>query len=127
MRHGVAQGAIRSDVDLLATRNNDAEGEGLVTTSEDSVVAGRTGGANVGRAVAGRCSSAEVELSAASSQRQKVDGRGTAGRDDSEVAGTGSGCRRRGRRGRSIALSSSESTSDETCECESVLHCDRLR
>jgi hypothetical protein len=64
-----------------------------------------------------------------------VDGRGTAGGDDTEVTrvrgrgGGGLGWRSivAGRvwwRSRSVALSSSESTNHKTCESESVLHGD---
>lgn len=123
VRLSVAQRTVGSNEDLLTAGDNNAEAEGLVTARKDSLGAGRArAGWEAGRAVAGGLA-AEVELATTSLERQKVDGRGAAGRDDAEVAGAG-GRSRSGRRSGSGTLSSGESTSDEACDSESVLHCD---
>jgi hypothetical protein len=128
---GVAQGAARSNVDLLATGYDNTEGQSALAASKDGGVAGRAVGRTdrLGGAVGGGCASSEVELSVASGQACKVDGRRAAGGNDTEVARvrSRSGCWLwgfvgRSGWGRSRALSSGKSTSDETCESESVLH-----
>ena len=88
VRHSITQFTVLSDVDLLAARNNNTKAEGPITTSEDSVIARRTGtGRKSRRAVAGGCAGAEVKLSVASGEREKVNGRSTARRDDAKVVG----------------------------------------
>jgi hypothetical protein len=90
VRHSVAQFTVRSNVNLLAARNNDTKAEGPITTREYSVIAWGTGtGRKSRRAIAGGCAGAEVKLSVASGEREKVNGRSTARRDDAEVVGAG--------------------------------------
>jgi hypothetical protein len=127
---GVAQGAVGADVDLLATGHDDAERQSTLAASEDGGVAGRAAARRkVVGAVRGGCASTEVELSVASGQGGKMDGRCATSGDDTKVArvrsrsagwlwGTVGG----GSRRRDMALSCGEGTSDKTCESESVFH-----
>jgi len=127
VRNGVAEGTVGADVDLLATRNNNTHGEGLVTACEDGGVARRAGsGANrLDRAVRGWAAlAAEVEVSAASSQRLEVDGRCAASRDDAEVRALWGG-RWRGRRVRTGGRGSAgggHGAGEEGSESGGVLH-----
>lgn len=143
VRRRVAQGAIFVDVDRLATGNDDSQSERLVAASEDGGVArGTVGLDNLGTVAGGRAST-NVELPHASCHGLEVDRRITAGGEDAEVAPVdrrrvGHDTRRfvvvrgdgigsvvgGGLRGLGVGIICfpSQSTSDETCESESVLH-----
>ena len=75
MGSGVLQSTAGRNVDLLATRDDNTEGESSLAAGQNSCVTGRAGsGGKVGRAVGRGRAAAEVELSATCGEGLEVDG-----------------------------------------------------
>ncbi|KAH9864584.1 hypothetical protein J1614_010519 [Plenodomus biglobosus] len=119
----VGKSATGRNVHLLSSRYYNTQSKSLVTTSKDGAVAWWAGIANLFNGTVGRGAwAAEVELSATSSEGQKVDGRSAASRHDAKEAcgcWRGGSCSRTWGRRRAYTCHGAD---DERSESDSVLH-----